>query len=400
MKIEENSLESKTPDSVENTLMVIQHSAHLPINIEPIISRKWVLNGNNNSNWQMYQDAFDDSPTNSSIIKGTVEYIFADGLIDLNGDSDIQKEFNVSKHLSASDAKLICNDYKKFGGFAVQVIWNSAKDIEDKRPLLVKYFKIFKLGLSIDECMEVNGYWYSFDWSKYAKYKPVYYPMYTGEYKGNDVELIVFQQPTSNDFFAQPDYVSAIRYAQIEGELQNWAYNHLLNGFQGSVLINVNGGVPATEELRRRYRKDLLGNTTGSINAGKAIVSFNKSKEQAIDVITIPVLDLNQQYVQMSTDSREQLIAAHQASPVIFANTKDGNGLSNNAAEMEMATKAMYRKVIRPMQKDILTHLMTIFKDIENPVKDDDGNIIYKKIELAFKDFESFAGDNRKDIKQ
>ena len=74
--------------------------------------------------------------------------------------------------------------------------------------------------------------------------------------------------------------------------------------------------------------------------------------------------------------------------------------MGNNADELEMATKAMYRKVIRPMQKDILTHLMTIFKDIENPVKDDDGNIIYKKIELAFKDFESFAGDNRKDIKQ
>ncbi len=418
---ENNELSANLPtinvDMKANNLsdvIVVEQSAHLPINIKPTVNRyvdskddtyEVVTNGPNNSNWQTYIDAFDDSPTNSSIIKGTVNYIFADGLIDLNGETEIAKEFNVSKHLSNQHAKLICMDYKKFGGFAVQVIWNNIEydpeKPQDKKPLQVKYFKIFKLALSLNDEGEVNGYIHCFDWSNPSKYKSKFYPMYTGEYKGNDVEMIIFQQPTSNDYWAQPDYISGLRYAQIQGNLQDWSNNHILNGFQGTVLLNVNGGKPASQELEYKFKKDILSKLTGTNNANKVIISFNKNKDQAIDVVHIPITELNDQYVQFSTDAREMLIEAHQASPIIFANTKDGGGLSNNADEIEMATKMTYRKVIRPMQKDILSHLQTIFKDIENEVgKDENGNPIYKTIQLGFKDFESFSGDNRKDIQK
>lgn len=357
---------------------VMALSAHLPINIKPVFTNQWALNGPNNSNWQMYNDAFDDSPTNSSIIKGTINYVYGDGLTNINEPNELLAKANVSKHLSKKDAKLLCHDWKKFGGMAMQIIWNSASNPEDKKPILIKYFKIFKLAISIDEDMEVNGYWYSFNWAEQGKYVPQWFPKYDGKYKGNDVELIIFQRPSSNDFYSQPDYISGIRYAQLEGEIQNWSYNHVLNGFQGSKLINCNNGIPS-EELKVKYTQDLLRKITGTDNANKTIISFNKSIDNATTIENIAIPELNAQYVQFKDDSREGLISAHQASPVIFANKKDGGGLSNNANEIETATAMMYQQVIRPMQEDILDSLMEIFVDID------------PSIELGFIDFKTFS---------
>jgi hypothetical protein len=48
---------------------VVKFSAYQPIDIKPLYGRKWVTNGVNNVNFKTYKDAYDDSPTNSSIIK-------------------------------------------------------------------------------------------------------------------------------------------------------------------------------------------------------------------------------------------------------------------------------------------------------------------------------------------
>jgi hypothetical protein len=46
---------------------VVKMSAYQPIDIKPLYGRKWVTNGVNNVNFKTYKDAYDDSPTNSSI---------------------------------------------------------------------------------------------------------------------------------------------------------------------------------------------------------------------------------------------------------------------------------------------------------------------------------------------
>lgn len=365
---------------------VIKMSAHLPIDIQPNISSKWVLNGINNSNYTMVKDSYDDSPTNSSIINSYISYIYADGLVDINAETELTKKTNISKHLSKTDARLICQDYKMYGAYAVQVIWNRATKPEDKKPILIKYFKVFKLGLNINEEMDVNGYWYSFDWTQQSKYTPKLYPKYTGEYKGNDVELLVIQRPTSNDFFSQPDWISGLRWAQVEGELQNWSYKHLMNGFQGAKIINNYNGIP-TPELQREYNRQMTNALQGTDKSNTWIMAYHKNSEsKGTEVIEIPNTGLNEQYIQFGIEAREALIAAHSASPVIFANTQGGGGLANNADEIEMATAMTYRKTIRPMQEVILDGLSTIFMDI-NP-----------EIELAFQDFATFSGDKREDV--
>ena len=382
---------------LDYSIQVIEMSKHLPIDIKPVIGRKWVLNGEDNSNFKMIKDAYDDSPTNASIINAYCNYTLGEGLVDLailNDETKSSEELkiklaklSVNKYLSKGDAKLIVQDFKTYGAYSVQIIWNAAVKKEDKKPLLIKHLPMNKIGINIDAKMNVTGYWFCFDWEEKNKYKPQFYEAFTGTYKNKDVEIYVVQRPSSNAFFSQPDWISGLRYAQLEGELANSAINHVLNGFQGTKVVNCNNGVPATEELKAEYKRKIIKDLTGTNNTNKIIVSFNASKEKGIEVTDIPVTELNQQYVHFAEEAEKKLRIAHSASPVLFSGTKEGSGLSNNADEIEMATAMTYRQSINPIRETILDGLHFIFKHI-------DSSII-----LDFLDFRTFTGDKREEIK-
>ena len=61
----QNSNTNSSPQVFEAQM---QFSKFEPIDIKPVFGRKWITNGVNNKNYKSYQDAYDDSPTNASII--------------------------------------------------------------------------------------------------------------------------------------------------------------------------------------------------------------------------------------------------------------------------------------------------------------------------------------------
>jgi hypothetical protein len=372
-----------------SNIQIVKFSKHQPVDIEPIISRKWVTNGIDNDNFFRYKDAYDDSPTNQSIINSIVNYIYGEGLIDslgkivYNEDGSIisdTRKTNISKYISKEDVRLIVNDYKTFGGLCVQIIWNS--NPADKKPVLFKYFPVFKLGLNIDEQMDVNGYWYSYDWTLRGKYRPVFYPKYTGTYvDGQEIELLVIQRPTSNNFFSQPDYLSCIPYCELEGELANSSINHVRNGFQGSKVVNCNNGVPPTEELKREYKHKIIKDLTGTDNTNKVIVSFNPDRDKGIEVTDINVPELNQQYVYFSEEAERKIVSGHSFPQVLMSSSKISNVLGNYADEIETTTAMFYRKTITPMREVIIDGLQPLFKAAGSTA------------ELEFLDFKTFNKD-------
>lgn len=374
-------------DNQNMNVEVINFSANMPIDIKPAIGRKWTTNGVNNEIFKMIADAYDDSPTNSAIINAFAHYIYADGLYNTTNPNPALACSDIDKHLSRADARLMILDYKTFGGFGVQIIWNSAIRAEDKKPLLIKYFPISKSALNITKDLEVDGYWYSFDWMEQGRYKPKFYPKYTGKYVGNDIELLIIQRPSSRPFYSQPDWISALPYARLEGQLANWSIQHTLNGFQGQKIINMNNGVPATEELMQEYKARIIKQLTGTDNAARVIVSFNPDKDKGIVVEDINVPQLNDQYVQFGLEAEKKLVVAHNAPAILFASSPGGAGLGNAANEVEMQTKLMYRKNINPMREVILDGLQPIFTAI-NPA-----------YILGFKEFETFDFDNVSDLK-
>ncbi|MDQ1165904.1 hypothetical protein QE431_002222 [Flavobacterium sp. SORGH_AS 622] len=338
-------------------------SAFQPIDIKPAYGRKWVTNGVNNSNYKVYIDSYDDSPTNASIINAFVNYIYGCGLYDINGQ-------NIKRYISDEDVLLLCQDYKLFGGYAIQVIWSMAK-----KPLRIERIDVSKLAVNLDDFNNINGYWYSWDWTMQYKYKPKFLPAYTGVYKGDDLEVLVCKRPAREPFFPIPDYFSGLPWASVEGQLANAAKNHFLNAMSVLTVINYNNGrILDTDEAKKQADK-VRNDVVGTDNQSAVLVSFNEGIETATTVDQLSPPELNQQNVFYSEEAERKLIIAHSAPPILFAGSTGGNGFSSNADEIATATRGLFRRHINPMREVIINGLNKVF------------NVIDSTIELDFEDF-------------
>lgn len=348
----------------------VKMSKFQPIDIKPLYGRKWVTNGNNNINFKNYKDAYDDSPTNASIINAFVNYIFGEGLIDVNGNE-------ITKYISQEDVLLICQDYKIYGGFSVQIIWNSAESFDEKTPIKIEYIPIYKLGVNYDQTsINVTGYWYIWDWNNRYRYKATFYPKFTGKYTGNNLEIFYVRRPTAEPFFPIPDYLSGLPWAEVEGELANAGKSHFKNSLTAMTIINYNNGRIVDDAIAKQKADEVRNKTVGTENQSAVIVSFNEGAEEAVTVDQLSPPELNQQNVFYAEEAERKLIVAHSAPPILFSGSNSGSGFSSNADEIAVATKGLYRRHINPMRGVILNGLKSVFSLI-NPM-----------IKLDFKDFE------------
>lgn len=346
-------------------LVTVEYSKYIKKTVKPSTSAEWTLNGDNNSFFEYIRECYNSSPTNGTIINAFHKYIYGGGMIDKNG-------VNIYKYISKKDLKLMTLDFKLYGGFGVQVIWNSAKNLEDKKPIRYRYLPIRKVGLNINNEMEVNGYWYCYDWNDRGKYPPQFFQKFDGNYKikedsedeGYDTEIALIQRTSSDEFFSNPDYLPGLQYAETEMELSNTSINHIKNNFQPSKIVNI-PFEPETEELKEEYRRNILKNIQGTTNSNNVIVAFNQTAENKISVESVEITDLNAQQVWFAEEAERKLIVAHSAPPILFSGSREGGGLGNNSEEMKTATDMLYRKIINPYREDILDGLTDLLKHSE-----------------------------------
>lgn len=332
---------------------------------------KFILNGDNNSFFNYVKERYNGSPTNAGIINAYINYTIGEGLIDKNGE-------NIRKYISKTDLRLICQDYKLQGQFALQVIWSQPiKALEQPAKVLqVKYFPVDKIGLNPDKQGGFDAYWYCYDWNQKTKYKPQLYPKFDGVYKEQAIEIAYFKRPTSDIYFASPDYLSGLQYAQLEEELSNMAINHVINDFSAGKIITVKGGTQPTDELKEVYTRKIQDKLTGSSNKAKAIVSFVTDEEGGeITVDNVEPTQFDEIFTNFTELAERKLFQAHSVTNPILFGVKEGAGFSNKD-EMKDALKTLYRSNINPMREVIIDALESILKFAE------------PNIELKFEDFE------------
>jgi len=339
---------------------VIHMSAYETGIEKPSVGTKYTLNGKNNDNFKRYQDSFDDSPTNAFIIKTIVNYIIGDGLEDKSGN------INPHEYISKQDLRLICHDFKLFGSSFPQVI------NFQKKPIKIKHTPTMRVGLNIqtnskeNNFMEVNGYWWCWDYKRQYEFAPKFYPMFSKLENENPIEIMHIKQLSSEPYFPYPDWFSGLKSAKIESSLIDDAINHVQRGFQGKTVININGGSMMTEDEKVEIKCKVGKEYTGTENSDGVIISVNESAEDAIIVDTIEPRSRNEQFVTYDEVSEIKLMAAHSAMNILFQRP-GSSGFSNNADEIATATDSLYLGVINPMREILLEGLSQIFKKI-NPL--------------------------------
>lgn len=322
---------------------------------KPAVGTQYTLNGVDNLNFRKYQDSYDDSPTNAFIIKTIVNYIVGDGLTDKNG------KLNPHDYISKSDLRLICHDFKLAGSAFPQII--NLK----KKPTRIKHIPVVRVGLNIDvdpkskDYMDVNGYWWCWDYKQKFQFPPKFYPKF-GE--GEGIEIMHIKQLSSEPYFPYPDWFSGLKSAKIESALIDDAINHVTRGFQGKTIINVNNGSMMTQEEKDEIAAEVKENWTGTENADGVTISVNESAEEAIVVDTIEPRGRNDQFVTYDETAEIKLMAAHSAMNILFQRP-GSSGFSNNADEIATATDSLYLGVINPMREILLDAFNQIFKKID-----------------------------------
>jgi hypothetical protein len=331
-------------------------------------TNKYVTNGVDNDYFYYVENRYLGSPTNQAIIDNFANYILGEGLIDESN------SINLAEILDEEDARLAVTDFKMQGACVFQVVYTVAGP---KKVAKLYYLptKTVAINKQPDITDDIESYWYCFDWKNKTKFKPYTVPAF-GFGEERESEILYIKRQSPQPLFALPDYQSGIQYAEVEEELSNYYANHIKNNFSAGKIINVNQGIPESDEAQEEAENAIMAKVRGTSNAGNIVISFNKNKENATTVENIEITDAYQQFEVLSREAREKIMLSHKVNDPALFGLPLPSGFSSAADQMVQSLKILYRSQINPSRK-IFT------KGLERALKLNSPNV-----KLAFVDFE------------
>lgn len=341
----------------KDSLAIINLSNYVKPEIKEVSGRKWVLNGDKNSFFQYIIDRYNGSPTNKIIIDTFCKLYYGKG-ITINGQKEIYKELN--DIFSKQDQKKCLNDLKTFGQYDMQILRAKGGGIAK-----IMHIPTNKLAPEkANDKGEIEAYYYCEDWTNPYHYGTERIPSFK-IYNGNPKDALSIKsvRPYSAGkfYFSDPDYLPTLQYAELEEEISNFFINHIQNGLSFGYIVNMNNGGDLTDEEKNQLERKIKQHLTGSLNAGKFIISFNDSKEAEVTIVPLEVNDAHNQWEFLVGEARQQLITGHGAFPNLFG-IATANGLSSNADELDVQSRMLQDYQVKPKQDLFIDELAPILE--------------------------------------
>lgn len=329
-----------------NNIEIIQLNSYVKPEILLKYGADWVLNGENNSYYQYIIDRYNGSPTNSSILDSYSRFAYGLGL-------------NINLPLfDKKEVRKIVKDFMMFSEATFELIYRGGKPIK-----AVHIPKEKVAPNKADKKGNISAYWYCYNWEKQNEYPPKKYDAYGFGKGANRSEIVCIRDYQVGQFyFSNPAYLSIMPYAELEEEIGNFFINHVKNKFMVSTIINLNNGIPETEEERKKIAREYKGGTTGTTNAGVVVVAFNDNKDNATTIEQVQVNDAYQQYSFLAEEAQNKICVGHRVVSKTIIGLDKSVGLSSNAQEIETAFTETMLNVIKPQQEIILDTFQDIAK--------------------------------------
>lgn len=318
---------------------------------------KWVDYGVDNNYPSYLLSLYKASPTHHAVVDKMVQLIVGNGI-----DSNIANGKEVLNQLGLNEEldKLVF-DYYLQGGAYLEIVRSKGGG-----ELVVNHlpFENCRLSIADEDNNEVDGIWYSNDWTQYrkAKYEPKFVPMYSPQ--GKDARSVIILQKTTAGslYYPSPSYEGALNYIEAEIQIGIYHNNQLLNGLLPSFVVNFRNGIP-DEENRRNTTQELERKVAGAKNAGKFLVTFNEPGTDNTPIFeTFPISDADKQYQFLSEECTDKILRSHRVTNPILFGVRDGGGLGNNANEMSESKRQMEEDVIFPDRRAILKQLLPLLQ--------------------------------------
>jgi len=339
---------------MSNDIRLLQLSNYVRPKLEENKSKNWVLNGRDNSFYQYVIDRFNGSPTNAAIISSYIDLIYGKGLSARN--KNLTAWINLSVILNKKELRKIISDFELFGEASMQIV--KAKNGKDLAAIYHLPKQLVVPALE-NEDGEIESYWYCKDWTNTRKYTPEEFPAF-GTSKENIEIYCIKPYKAGKNYFSDPDYLSALPYAEMEEELANFYINSIKKGLSAGYIVNVPNGINWTAEERDIFETKIKAKLTGSPNAMSFVLSFN-GQDAEVTIVPFPVNEQqHKQWEYLTGESRQQIMTGHKVvSPKLFGIMSEG-GLGNNANELDEAEGQLMKRVISPKQAYITEALEEI----------------------------------------
>lgn len=318
--------------------------------VERFVSGKDLVEwGNRNAYPDYLLDLYNNVPTLRSIINGNIDFVAGDdvsilpltdnlpnGLMNNRGD-------NIREQV-----KDIAKDYEIYGGFALQIIRNLIGMVAEVYYIDMRFLRTNKEG---------NVFYYCEDWSKSGKKDVIVYPAYMpnlnwdtldDEQRNRNASSILYVKNVHTQVYPAPLYAASIKACEIERLIDDFHINSLQNQFVSSAIINFNNGDPG-DEMKKEIEDAINEKFAGAANGGRIMLSFNKNKESATDIVEFEVKDFGERYKALSEHSRQQIFTAFRANPNLFGIPTEGNGFANE--QYAESFKLYNRTQIQPVQR-------------------------------------------------
>jgi len=333
-------------------LYVVNMASYTSPSVTEEKTKDWVQYGGDNNYYQYLIDLYYSSPTNNACIKGKSDMVFGYGPEVVRGDRHLKGYLDFKMLFANEQVKKATMDLVMLGMCAFQLV----KSKDGKKYAKAYHFPIQTLRpQKANDKGEIEKWYYCADWSKLKRSeKPQEFSAFGFDDNDKECMMVIKPYSTGSFYFSPPDYQGGTQYCELEGEISNYHINGIKNGLAPSMLINFNNGEPS-EEIKDAIEGQINAKFSGSSNTGRAIISFNDSKEQAADITPVQLSDAAQQYQFLSTECVDKILLSHRiTSPLIFGIKNTGNGFSSNAEELKTATILFDNLVVRPFQSILI----------------------------------------------
>ena len=318
--------------------------------VERFVSGKDLVEwGNRNSYPDYLLDLYNNVPTLRSIINGNIDFITGDDVSILPlTDNFPNGQMNNRGDNIREQIKDIAKDYEIYGGFALQIIRNLIGMVAEVYYIDMRFLRTNKEG---------NVFYYCEDWSKSGKKDVIVYPAFMpnlnwdtldDEQRNRNASSILYVKNVHTQVYPAPLYAASIKACEIERLIDDFHINSLQNQFVSSAIINFNNGDPG-DEMKKEIEDAINEKFAGAANGGRIMLSFNKNKESATDIVEFEVKDFGERYKALSEHSRQQIFTAFRANPNLFGIPTEGNGFANE--QYAESFKLYNRTQIQPVQR-------------------------------------------------
>lgn len=333
---------------MDNNIVNVKLQEYQPVSsVEKVDRGGWVAFGVNNLFPQYLRELSESSPVHGSLCISIGDMIAGKGITTNVGQDRVDGLDVYGQYYAAS------HDFKKYGGYFVEVIYsNDRKTIAKLRHLPFEECRIAVEG----EDEDVIGIYHSEDWANTRKKKnrPTYIPKFNPSMAVEEPSQVFWKFTyTSGQIYPNPDYWSAVNYIELERQIGMYHVNNILNGLFPSFIISFfNGQIPPDQQwdMKRDWEKLL----TGARNAGKFLMTFNERDTPRPDITSFPLSDADKQYQFLSEESTNKVMIAHRITTPLIFGIRTQTGFGSNKDEMAIGLEIFNNQVIEPAQRLII----------------------------------------------